>query len=110
MTPEPYILKPGVVGPPKPELYDALVTAADVYKGWKQSLVVTSLRDGQHMPGSLHPRGYAADLRSSVLGLYKVCVVKQLQLRLGAEYQVVIEETHIHLEYDPHHDGGKGLA
>ncbi len=101
----------GVTGDPKPEIASALEIASDVYRGWKQPLVVTSLRDGDgiHMKNSLHFKGYAADLRTSTLGQSVECVAKQLRLRCGPAYEVIVEKDHIHLEYDPKHDGGKGL-
>jgi hypothetical protein len=106
----PYLLKAGVIGPPRAVLHAGLLIVADVYRSWGKTLVVTSLRDGKHKVGSLHPRGYAADLRSSTLGGANIeCVVRQIQVRLGTDFQVIFEVDHIHLEYDPKRDGGRSL-
>jgi hypothetical protein len=105
-----YTLKHGVHGKPRPELAAALDICAEVYKGWNQPLVVTSLEDGKHKTGSLHYKRAAADLRTSMLGQNADCVVRQLKLRLGPDFDVVKESDHIHIEFDPAHDGGKSLA
>ena len=65
-------------------------------------LVVTSITDGTHMDGSLHYKGQAVDIRTRdiatpVLNL----IVKNIKESLGADYDVVLERDHLHLEYDP---------
>jgi hypothetical protein len=104
-----YTLKAGVVGNPQPELAAALDVAGDVYASFGQALVVTSLGEGEHMVGSLHPRGYAADLRTSTLGVNQAAILGELKGRLGPAYDVILEADHIHVEYDPGHDGGANL-
>lgn len=63
-------------------------------------LVVTSTTEGEHTPGSLHPDGLAVDLRIWELS-HPVQVAAALELLLGPEYDVVLEDTHVHVEYDP---------
>lgn len=64
--------------------------------------IVTSARDGEHSANSLHYKGKAIDLRTKdlqrgVASLYAA----ELQRILGSDYDVVLESTHIHVEYDP---------
>lgn len=48
-----------------PEIYFALGVAAAIRQDlFKLNCVITALLDGQHNPGSLHPLGLAADLRT----------------------------------------------
>lgn len=75
--------------------------------------VITSLLDGHHNDGSLHPTGYAADLRT--LGLQpgeRQTWFDALRLELeGMGFDVVWEggtgataattAAHIHIEFDP---------
>lgn len=67
-------------------------------------LVITSTTDGKHMVGSLHYVGLAFDLRirhmpEDVIKDVKLKIVKTLKL-LSTRFQVVLEKTHIHVEYD----------
>src|SRR5678816_3859870 len=49
----------------QPEMYYALGVAAAIRQDlYHLNCVVTSLLDGEHNPNSLHPKGYAADLRT----------------------------------------------
>ena len=51
-----------------PEMHYALgVAAALKQRIFGQNCVVTALLDGEHNPGSLHPLGQAADLRTNDL-------------------------------------------
>ena len=108
-------LKEGVViGEMKPQLLDALLTIGRVFDKFNYTLVITSLSDGKHMGNgsgnSLHPRGYAADLRSRDMRVADVGIVRnEMSRALGPAYQVVLEADHIHLEYDPQRDGGLTL-
>lgn len=61
--------------------------------------VVTSTYEGGHAPSSLHYSNEAIDLRLPDRDHSEVIV--KLRQYLGKEYDVVIELTHIHVEYDP---------
>jgi hypothetical protein len=58
--------------------------------------MVTAIRDGNHMAGSLHYNGNAFDFRLKAYmtkpDLKKIC---------GKDFDVVIHSTHVHVEYDP---------
>ena len=63
---------------------------------------ITSAREGEHSPTSLHYIGRALDFRTRE---YSAAQVERLRAdlarRLGPAFDVVVEDTHLHLEYDP---------
>lgn len=61
-------------------------------------LVLTSVTDGVHSSGSLHYVGQAFDMR---LPFKAAIFVEQLKEALGAEFDVVLEKDHIHVEFQP---------
>lgn len=64
-------------------------------------LVITSGTDGQHKPGSKHYTGEALDIRSfNIPEALRPKVIAHLQARLGSDYQVIVEQDHIHIEWD----------
>ncbi len=86
-----------------------LDAAAQVYAATEQPLVVTSAEDGKHMEGSLHYDAKALDLRVWDLGDHEE-VAREIQARLGGDYDVIAEwrvegdgevPSHIHAEHDP---------
>lgn len=94
----------------KPIVLDGLLQLAVLYQQYGLSLVVTALSDGQHKVGSLHYKGYAADLRSRDVPPFQLPhLIYDIQHTLGHDWDVIQEADHIHIEYDPAHDGGKAL-
>jgi hypothetical protein len=94
----------------RPELLRALATALEVWEMLHiPELVVTSINDGEHKHGSLHYKGFAADLRTHnirELNIDADMVVAHLRAALGDDFDVLLEfvgedREHIHLEYDP---------
>ena len=65
-----------------------------------QEMWITSALDGEHMPGSKHYSGEAIDVRIWDLVNKEDCVTK-IQESIGDDYDVVLEASHIHIEYDP---------
>jgi len=64
--------------------------------------IVTFTTNGQHGADTLHPEGNAIDLRTRDLtATQKEEIVRALRESLGADYDVVPEADHIHIEYDP---------
>ena len=73
-----------------------------LWKEHNKELVITSARDGIHSAGSLHYYGLAVDLRIWGFSINtKHQIVKDLQDILGDGYDVILHESHIHVEYDP---------
>lgn len=75
----------------------------------ERGAVITSANDGTHMQGSLHYTGLAVDLRTRDLAPATIALLAaKLRARLNGNentnlpYQVVLETTHVHVEYDPH--------
>lgn len=63
---------------------------------------VTSGNDGQHMDGSKHYTDEALDFRTRDFTLAQVHQwATAMRARLGVDYQVIVEPTHLHVEYDP---------
>jgi hypothetical protein len=105
-------LKEGVVcSGMQPVLLEGLLSLAILYHQYEQVLTITALQDGTHMPGSLHYRGYAADLRTHTVPDWQLPhLLDAVQHELGPAWDVVQEKDHFHIEYDPQHDGGKSLS
>lgn len=63
---------------------------------------ITSATDGEHSDNSLHYAGLALDIRTWYLSDDgKQELAERLRAALGAEFDVVVEPTHIHVEFDP---------
>jgi len=72
------------------------------FAAFNKDCVVTSGRDGVHQVHSKHYTDEAVDMRRFHLEPDELdAVVKTLQGALGQDFDVVVEPTHIHLEYDP---------
>lgn len=99
-------------GRPTPEILRALVIVAGVCDGFGIRFTVTSMQDGRHSANSLHYRGgicRAFDMRTRDEGPgyaqwsddLKRQLADAIRNALGKDYDVVVERTHIHIEYDP---------
>jgi len=103
-------MKPGVdIMGARPELLFGVQVVAALFEKRGVDCVVTSIRDGKHGAHSLHPFGYAADLRSWHLDEKrdKLQIVEAAKSILGGQYDFVYEPEngeraeHFHLEVDP---------
>jgi hypothetical protein len=87
-------IKQGVIGDLQTVAQKGLGRVAHAYEGHGKDLYVTSIRESNHSPGSLHYIGLAFDIRPGLdLDLIKTV--------LGPQWDVVNESDHIHCEYDP---------
>lgn len=94
-------IKPGVrVRGLSNEILLAVLIAESIYRESEPSMTITSFTDGKHSVGSLHHTGDAVDLRLP-LPATREQIVSRLKSALGADYDVILEATHIHVEYDP---------
>lgn len=86
----------------RPEILLALMVAESVYRRREAELVLTCGIDGQHSRGSKHYIGNAIDLRLHNLppGTWQE-VREEIAGALGIDYDVVLEDDHIHIEFDP---------
>jgi hypothetical protein len=95
--------KPGVdLNGMKAELVYALLVADGVFSSLGKACTVTSVCDGKHGRGSLHYVGLAMDLRTRHLTENEQREVKaEIAKRLGEQFDVVLEKTHLHIEFNP---------
>lgn len=69
---------------------------------WGRELVVTSAIDGKHGDNSLHPKGRGCDYRTRYFLAEDVPeIARTLRNILGADYDVIVESDHMHVEFDP---------
>lgn len=97
------MIKPGVdVRGMQPQMVLAFAIAQQVYAAYAAECVITSCSDGKHGPKSLHYKGMALDLRTNNLRSDLVHPVYiKLKTALGAQFDVVLEADHLHVEFDP---------
>ena len=88
--------KQGVVGDLQPVARKGLGRVARLFETGGDDLFITSIRDGNHMAGSLHYDGLAFDIRDNPK--YPLLEVRQT---LGSGWDLVPESDHLHCEYDP---------
>ena len=84
------------------EMRQVLIRGDAIYHKHGEELWITSGTEGEHSPASLHPFGYALDLRTRFFGIEQTkAVAGELREALPNAYDVVLHEgSHIHVEYD----------
>ena len=84
----------------QPQIVFAMQVADGVYSEYGYEMVITCVwREGGK--SSLHPYGYAFDIRSNNIDNSSVSAVwHKLAQNLGNEFDVVLERDHIHVEWD----------
>ena len=67
-----------------------------------ESCCITSGRDGKHGEHSLHYLGRALDYRRwTIPDELWPNAIEKIKLRLGGDFDVVLESDHLHVEHDP---------
>ncbi len=83
-----------------PQMAIAYTIACKVYGQY--NCVITSGSDSKHGPNSLHYVGKALDLRTRHLPEQAVQgIVDKLREALGEQFDVVLEQDHCHIEWQP---------
>ena len=91
----------------KIEVRPALIAAERIWKehGRSEGFTITCGLDGEHSAGSLHPYGYAIDIRTKYFTEeVKKEVFAQLKKELPEPFDVIWHSTHIHIEFDVFRD------
>lgn len=80
----------------------SLLICDGVYKHYNKEVVVTCTGNGDHGPRSLHPWGYAYDIRTHFFTEdIKKCVYNDIAASFKkTNFQIVSEATHFHIEFD----------
>lgn len=82
----------------QPEMLWALDRCVEA---WEGDVTVTSARGDKHSVGSKHYSGYAVDLRTRDLNESQIRIILEALRFILHGYDVILESTHIHIEYDP---------
>jgi hypothetical protein len=69
-------------------------------EGKSYVMTITSGNDGKHMKRSLHYENKAIDIRIWDMK-YPNGNWLMIKKHLGKDFDVILEKTHIHIEYDP---------
>ncbi len=88
----------------QPHLIKIVVALGNIAANYTSvdEFTITSGIDGKHSPNSLHYALRAIDIRTRTLAPDTVdALVDDLRDTLGAGYDVVLEDDHIHVEFDP---------
>jgi hypothetical protein len=94
------LIKAGVdISKLRPQIRKKLNGIEKIYKEIDEELVITSTYEGNHCAGSIHYEHLAVDIRRPQEG--KPNIHHKLTNHLGADYDIVFEIDHIHIEYDP---------
>ena len=87
----------------QPQMIIALQVAEGVFSQYEKDCIITSANDGKHSQRSLHYAGAAIDLRTRHLASQEQAkdIASAIQGALNQDFDVVLESTHIHIEYQP---------
>jgi hypothetical protein len=86
----------------KPEIAAIFPVLECVYQSYGAEAVITSGVEGSHGDYSHHFKGLAVDVRTRNVNVnFHKDLVNKLKFALSEQYQVVYENNHIHVEFDP---------
>ena len=88
-------IKQGVIGDLRPAMQKVHGKIAALYISKGKDLFVTSRRDGNHGWGSFHYIGLAEDVQKNGVK------AKDVREAAGPNCDMVIHDSHFHVEYDP---------
>jgi len=78
---------------------NGLKIVAAVLAVYGEEIIITSTYEGNHGAGSLHYANQAFDIRMPDKETLSLSM--EFMTALGSDFDVVVEDTHIHIEYDP---------
>lgn len=82
----------------------AINVAHAIYQLHGQDLTITSLADrpANYKKRTLHTKDLAVDFRiRNMPKIFNQPIAQRIESELGPEYDVMLKEDHIHVEYDP---------
>lgn len=86
----------------RPEMSFGASIAASVFLGYGYDAIITSVTEGQHSLTSLHYVGFAVDFRvRHIPEDLREAIANTIRSALGAEFDVILKPTHIHVEFQP---------
>lgn len=85
----------------QPEALRGIDGCLNVFHARGLRMTLTSCRDGVHSAHSHHYKGLAWDIRVWDIENQIDDVCEEIRARVGPDYQVINEEDHIHVEFDP---------
>lgn len=95
-------VKDGVRLPAQIAVPVAIMVCNEVLTERDHNCVITSGLEGSHRRGSLHYIGHAFDIRTSAIPEEdRESIRREIAGRIGADFDVVLEATHFHIEYQP---------
>lgn len=98
-------IKPGVsITSITPEMSIGLQIIASVFQERNYNTTITSgsEQEAPHMKKSKHWTGDALDIRTRNVPKYdRSDLAKTIKTALGEEFDVILHNTHLHVEYDP---------
>lgn len=104
-------IKPGVELPESVAMIVLYTATVDVFQSFGHDCTITSGVDGKHGENSLHYAGRALDFRTRTVPIgTRPKLAKELRARLGANFDVVEESDHLHVEWDPKHHADRPIA
>jgi len=77
----------------------SLNKVAFIFSEARELFIITSTYEGNHGEGSLHYANQAYDVR--LPDDSKLRILAKIKEKLGSDFDVVLERTHYHIEYDP---------
>ena len=87
-----------------PKVWEIVYEASDLFAEFDSDCIITSGLDSKHSQKSLHYLGFAVDLRTRNIDIaHAKYIVSKLRLLRDELYDIILEEDHIHIEYDPRH-------
>ena len=86
----------------QPETVVGMMVADSVFKTHGHNMVVTSCTEGKHSWTSLHYSGAAFDIRTRDIPADDLApIIATLKGGLGPDFDVILEDSHIHIEHQP---------
>lgn len=82
-----------------------IVCIGQTFEKYGYEACITSSTEGKHMEGSLHYKGLAVDFRTNHIPSDSIMrqiewEVREVLKRKDKRYQILLEKTHMHIEYD----------